>query len=116
MNNPDQKTAAEVKKEDTLQSANEYADTSEEYAAYQKSYIKLRTHLDSLQATALRYVLSDKDLAGQTKRAEEVASRAMAFMAEMPGAVPSPEGGCGDGYYNCGGVCVPYPCPFAAVE
>ena len=20
-------------------------------------------------------------------------------------------GDCGDGYYNCGGICVPYPCP-----
>ncbi len=82
---------------------------------FYKAYARLRTVTDSLEATTLRYCFESKDAAESIQRADKVEKLLMSVLEQIPDALPNieAEGGCGEGYYNCGGVCVPYPCPFS---
>lgn len=75
-----------------------------------KSYIKLRTILDSLEVHALRYVLNEKKDGDRVDRAKEVGALLLPILQHL-GGVPDLEGECPEGYVNCGGCCVPYQCP-----
>jgi hypothetical protein len=86
-------------------------DPKEQFREY---YIRLRTVLDGLEATALRYCLEDKKAAARIGRAAELERLLMPVVQEiarLSGHEPSAIGGCGDGYMLCNGVCVPYVCP-----
>lgn len=77
-------------------------------------YIRLRTVLDSLESTTLRYCLQEADASERMRRAQDIENRLMPVVqeiAKLSGFEPSPEDGCGDGYVWCNGVCVPYQCP-----
>lgn len=81
---------------------------------FRTHYIRLRTVLDGLEATALRYCLKDGNPNERMRRIHELEDRLMPVVqeiAKLQGPEPSPEGGCGDGYVWCNGVCVPYQCP-----
>ena len=80
---------------------------------FPKTYIQLRTVLDGLEITALRYCLKDKDEAGRIERAEEIIRDLMPIIEKYQNRMQ--EGGgsgeCPEGFVNCNGCCVPYPCP-----
>ena len=69
------------------------------------AYMRLRTLLDALTVNTLRYCLD-----GQT--ADEVAFRMKGVEADLMNMIEVVGGvaPCADGYFNCGGVCVPYAC------
>jgi len=87
-------------------------------------YVRLRTLLDSLECGALNYLLRHTE--GRGGRFDELNEKLMPLIhwvwekdMKKP---PYPEGGgegeghkemlgCPDGYVDCQGVCVPYPCP-----
>lgn len=98
----------------------------EEPADFKAEYVRLRTMLDSLQLTSMRYFLKDQDEAGRIARAkelEEALKPVINRFQERPTSTPAPVGfmsmskgadsgsGCPDGYFNCNGCCVAYPCP-----
>jgi len=87
-------------------------------------YVRLRTLLDSLECGAINYFLRHTE--GRGGRFDELNEKLMPLIhwvwekdMKKP---PYPEGGgeggghkemlgCPDGYVDCQGVCVPYPCP-----
>jgi hypothetical protein len=77
-------------------------------------YVRFRTVLDGLEMTALRYCLQDKDAAKRIHRAKEIETMLMPIVKDLENRmrklINSPEI-CPDGYYDCGGCCVPYQCP-----
>lgn len=91
-------------------------------------YGELRTVLDAVLMDTLRHVMEDKNPAERKRRANDLidyykkevlprvggipkggATAESEGMAVMSLGAPGP-GSCGDGYYNCYGVCVPYLC------
>jgi hypothetical protein len=84
---------------------------------YQSAYIRLRTVLDALEIGALQYCLKDTNEQKRIKRADELVGLLMPVINAIRGKTLGPGGGdpsgCGDGYYDCGGVCVPYQCPIS---
>ena len=81
-------------------------------------YVRLRTLLDSLECGAIRYFLRDPD--GKGGRMNELNDMLMPIIdwvwekgKEEYTATESLEMElrCPDGYVDCQGVCVPYPCP-----
>lgn len=76
-----------------------------------KAYARLRTVLDSLEITSLRYCLKDTSSAKRIERAKEIEAVLMPIIREfennIPKMKPTP---CPAGFFNCGGCCVPYPC------
>ena len=87
--------------------------------SFDKPYIRLRTVLDALEANALHYILKDKNDGVRIERAKEIESLVMPIL-QLTGGLPNAGeteaalfagGGCAEGFYNCGGVCVPYACP-----
>jgi hypothetical protein len=85
---------------------------------FRKHYIRLRTVIDSLESTALRYCLKGKSPKARIKRARALERIIMPAVKEI--AAISEElaalGPCGDGYCLCNGVCVPYDCPEGSPE
>jgi len=76
-----------------------------------KVYARLRTVLDGLEITALRYCLKDKDEAKRIARAEELEQVLMPIITKYQNStMSSPNAGCPDGFFDCGGCCLPYPC------
>ena len=81
---------------------------------FRKHYIRLRTVIDSLESTALRYCLKDTDPKVRVERAKVLeriimpAVKEIAAISEEPSSALGP---CGEGYCLCDGVCVPYVCP-----
>ena len=74
-------------------------------------YARLRTVLDGLEINALRYCLSATGDDERIQRAEEIEKEVMPLVQRFqtkPGTTPGE--GCPDGYFDCGGVCVPYAC------
>ncbi len=69
------------------------------------AYMRLRTLLDSLEVNTLRFCLDGKD-------PDEFVSRVMGLEGELMNLIGRVGGGtpCDTGYFNCGGVCVPYQC------
>ena len=81
--------------------------------AFRRHYIRLRTVLDGLEATALRYCLKDPDPDVRSRRAQELIDMIMPAVKEVEDISTKSMAlmGCGEGYCLCNGVCVPYDCP-----
>ena len=81
---------------------------------YQNAYIRLRTVLDSLEITAIQYCLKDTNEQKRIKRADELVQMLLPIIQAIRGKTfgQGPQG-CGEGYFDCGGVCVPYQCPIS---
>ncbi len=71
---------------------------------FPEAYIRLRTVLDALEISALRYVLEGKNAATREELAAKAIKVLMHTNEQLSGGI------CGDGLHNCGGCCVPYPC------
>lgn len=78
---------------------------------FPKAYIRLRTVLDGLQLCALRYCLEEKNLQKRLKRIAEIEALLLPIIQGMQDRFIAHGPGCGEGYFDCGGVCVPYQCP-----
>ena len=71
-------------------------------------YAQLRTLLDSLQIGALRYYLEANDTVEQDERFVYLNKHLRPIIDKMwakPQLIDCPQG-----YYECDGCCVPYPC------
>ena len=75
---------------------------------YRRSYVRLRTQLDALEIGALRYFMEGEDAAEMERRAAELEAMIMPVIAGLKRGLTQV---CPDGIINCGGCCVPYPCP-----
>jgi len=95
-------------------------------AEWEPRYIRLRTVLDSLEATSLRYCLSADTDTERIRRAKKIESLAVPLLREIANlskpkaakaaiaalaADDAETSECPEGYNKCNGVCVPYPCP-----
>jgi hypothetical protein len=79
---------------------------------FARAYIRLRTVLDGLELSSLRYCLKDKNVARRLKRIGEIEELVMPIIRSLQDrTIAHPGAGCDEGYFNCGGVCVPYQCP-----
>ena len=97
--------------------------TTEDVGDFPKAYIQFRTVLDGLELTAMRYFLKDKDEAQRIARAEEFKNLLMPIITKYQNKMSlesqnkmnvdsaSIQIECPEGYYNCSGCCVAYPCP-----
>jgi hypothetical protein len=78
---------------------------------FPKAYARLRTVLDSLELTALRYCLKDTSSAKRIERAKEIEAVLIPIIREFENNIPKLKPSeCPDGFFNCGGCCLPYPC------
>ncbi|MEO8647738.1 MAG: hypothetical protein ABI539_01090 [Acidobacteriota bacterium] len=79
---------------------------------FNRVYINLRTVLDALEAMSLRYCLEEHNVTTRTDRAHELIELIKPVVEEIQ-EMRRKTGlsGCGEGYNNCNGVCVPYACP-----
>ena len=80
---------------------------------FSKDYMRLRTVLDSIELMALRYCLKDADPSKRIRRAKEIEAELMPLIRKYNDNINSglPSQICPDGFNDCGGCCVPYPCP-----
>jgi hypothetical protein len=75
------------------------------------SYVRLRTILDSLELGAIKYMLKEPE--GRGGRYDELTNKLQPIVDWVWKKV----GGdamvidCPEGYIDCHGACVPYPCP-----
>ncbi len=77
-----------------------------------KAYARLRTVLDGLEITSLRYCLQDNDATKRIARAEELEQVLLPIITEYQNKMRTNSTvDCPDGFNNCGGCCVPYDCP-----
>lgn len=72
-----------------------------------KAYARLRTVLDSLEITTLRYCLKDTSPVKRIERAKEIEAVLMPVIRKLSKDAPSR---CPDGFVDCDGFCLPYPC------
>jgi hypothetical protein len=72
------------------------------------SYVRLRTVLDALELAALRFYLCKETAEERDQAGEKIESMALDMIGNLRNVHA---GACPRGYNNCGGVCVPYPCP-----
>jgi hypothetical protein len=70
-------------------------------------YVRLRTLIDSLECGAIRYMLQKSE--GKGGRFDELQGKLMPIIEWV--WAQKAEIGCPEGYVDCQGVCVPYPCP-----
>jgi hypothetical protein len=75
---------------------------------YRSSYVRLRTVLDAMELAALRFYLSGKTAAERDEAAKKIVPMVMDVISNLTEEYAE---GCPRGYNNCGGCCVPYPCP-----
>ncbi len=75
-----------------------------------KAYIRLRTVLDAMETSALRYCLINENAAETIKRAKEIETLLMPIITRLQNNTNIIPGDCPDGYFDCGGCCVCYPC------
>ena len=85
-----------------------------------EEYARLRTMLDSLEIGALRYYLDPTDPKVRTDRLEYLTKQLMPIVDKIWGTGSTKKGppkkkkkveiDCPDGYHDCNGCCVPYPC------
>jgi len=87
--------------------------TKKDAGDFPKAYIRLRTVLDGLETGVLRYCLDTPNLQKKLKRVEEIEALLMPIIKGVQDKTIKPDlpQACGDGLFNCGGVCVPYQCP-----
>lgn len=75
------------------------------------AYVRLRTILDSLELGAIKYMLNEPG--GRGGRYDELSSKLLPVVDWVWKKLN--EGSlvidCPEGYIDCNGVCVPYPCP-----
>lgn len=72
------------------------------------TYVRLRTVLDSVEIGAIRYYLMANTGAQRQQRFNELNNM---FMPIVDFLWHVPDVDCPEGYMDCQGVCVPYPCP-----
>ena len=87
-------------------------------------YVQLRTMLDSVVAGALRFYLDPLEFDKQQENYKFLETHLMIISDHVwhreqkakvkLGKKPGANDPCPDGYYNCGGCCVPYECVFGA--
>jgi hypothetical protein len=77
---------------------------------FPKAYMRLRTVLDGLELGALQYCLREETAKERIKKAEEIEALLIPIILKFKDK-PTRDFTCAEGYYNCGGVCVPYQCP-----
>lgn len=80
-----------------------------------EEYARLRTILDSLEIGALRYYLNPTDPKVRTERLDYLTTQLMPIVDKIWGPGPArkkkkKDVDCPDGYHDCNGCCVPYPC------
>jgi len=81
-------------------------------------YVELRTMLDSVEAGSLRLYLDPLEFEKQKENYEFLKHHLMIISDHVwhrekkvkTGKKHIDEGPCPDGYFNCGGCCVPYEC------
>ena len=73
-----------------------------------ESYVKVRTLIDSLECGALRFLLREQT--GRGGRKDQLEQKLMPII-EWVWKQGGGEIDCPEGYVDCQGVCVPYPCP-----
>ena len=81
---------------------------------FPKKYVRFRTVLDALQVSSLRYCLESASTGTRIKRMTEIEKMILPMIRAIQDKLalaPGSGGGCPDGYFDCGGVCVPYQCP-----
>ena len=82
------------------------------------SYVRLRTILDSLELGAIKYML--KEPGGRGGRYDELTNKLQPIVEWVWKKVGGGEGmlviDCPEGYIDCHGVCVPYPCPDSNID
>jgi hypothetical protein len=80
---------------------------------FYEAYIRLRTVLDALEISALRYCLTEKDEKTRVRQANKIVKALKPLVKRFQNSAASsgPGGTCEDGFFNCNGVCVPYQCP-----
>ena len=74
-----------------------------------ESYVKVRTLIDSLECGALRYLLREQS--GRGDRRDQLEQKLMPIIDWVWKMSEEGEIDCPEGYVDCQGVCVPYPCP-----
>lgn len=106
------KTKSTTTKSTTAKSTTNKPKPKKDEKEFYKAYARFRTVLDGLEITALRYCLKDADPAKRIKRAKEVEKKIMPIITELQNKLnPTANTLCPEGFYNCGGCCVPYQCP-----
>jgi hypothetical protein len=80
-----------------------------------EEYARLRTILDSIEIGALRYYLNPTDEKLRTERLDYLTKHLMPIVDKIWGTSPAKKRkkgliDCPDGYHDCNGCCVPYPC------
>ena len=78
---------------------------------FPKAYMRLRTVLDGLEIGALQYCLREESAKERIKKAEEIEKLLIPILDKIKDKHTGPQNACAEGYYNCGGICVPYQCP-----
>ncbi len=79
---------------------------------FSKAYVRFRTILDGFELTAMRYFLKDKNEAERIKRAEELEKLMMPIIRKYQNQIlEGNPGECPEGFFNCEGCCLAYPCP-----
>lgn len=73
--------------------------------------MRLRTLLDALEVNTLRYCMDGANRPDCISRMEGIEAQLMDMIEHVGGEAP-----CDPGYYNCGGVCVPYSCIEQAMQ
>lgn len=93
--------------ESTSKTTNNESTAKEASNDFLKAYARLRTVLDSMEITALRYCLKDTNLVKRIERAKEIEALLMPTIRKLSKETLSR---CPDGFADCDGCCVPYPC------
>lgn len=79
-------------------------------SSYNPAYVRLRTIIDSLEIGAIRYFLDAPTTPQKEERLEELQGVLLPIIQWLWGDAPATIE-CPEGYTDCNGVCVPYPCP-----
>ena len=81
---------------------------------FPKHYARLRTVLDALEIFALRHCLDGTTTDERIQLADAIEADLTPYIRKYGGTPQKgsagSEGECGEGYFNCGGICVPYQC------
>ena len=89
-----------------------YRSTTKRAPDFPKAYVRLRTVLDGLQISVLRYCLEEENAKIRIKRMTEIEKTVLPMIRAIQDKLAlAPGPGCPDGYFDCGGICVPYQCP-----
>jgi hypothetical protein len=84
---------------------------SEQPEEFFRAYTRFRTALDALELAALDYCLTPTDSGERVKRMAKVETQVKDLINQWRAPGGKAEEGCPEGYCECDGFCVPYPCP-----